>query len=40
MKSITLGGVARVLEDGCNEIEIDTEIAGRARRAVTRMLAL
>ncbi|MGA2710152.1 MAG: quinolinate synthase NadA [Steroidobacteraceae bacterium] len=40
MKSITLGGVARVLEDGCNEIEIDAEIARRARVAVTRMLAL
>jgi quinolinate synthase len=38
MKSITLFGVARSLEDGCNEIEIAPEIAGRARRAVRRML--
>jgi quinolinate synthase len=40
MKCITPLGVARVLEDGCNEIEIDDGIAPRARRAVTRMLAL
>jgi len=40
MKSITTAGVARVLEDGCNEIEIDPNIAERARRAVSRMLAL
>jgi quinolinate synthase len=38
MKSITLSGVARSLQDGCNEIEIAPEIAGRARRAVRRML--
>jgi quinolinate synthase len=38
MKSITPFGVARSLQDGCNQIEIAPEIAGRARRAVRRML--
>jgi quinolinate synthase len=40
MKRITLFGVALVLEDLSNEIEIDAAVAIRARRAVERMLSL
>lgn len=39
MKSITLSGVAHVLEDFSNEIDIDEAVAQPARRAVERMLA-
>jgi quinolinate synthase len=40
MKRITLFGVALVLEDLSNEIDIDAAVAIRARRAVERMLSL
>ncbi|HUX72444.1 MAG TPA: quinolinate synthase NadA [Steroidobacteraceae bacterium] len=40
MKSITLEGVVRVLEDLCNEIRIDAALALRARLPIERMLAL
>lgn len=40
MKSITLEGVMRVLEDPDNPIEIDPSLADRARRPIERMLAL
>ncbi len=40
MKSITLEGVARVLEALDNRVEIDQQTAERARRPIERMLAL
>ena len=40
MKSITLDGVALVLDDLCNEIAIDGALAARARLPIKRMLAL
>jgi quinolinate synthase len=40
MKSITLFGIATVLEDLSNEIDIDDAVAVPARRSVERMLAL
>jgi quinolinate synthase len=40
MKSITPSGIARVLEDQCNTIEVERRVAGRARRALERMLAI
>ena len=40
MKSINLHDIEHVLEDRCNEIEIDERVAERARHAVERMLAL
>jgi quinolinate synthase len=40
MKSITPLGIARVLEDQCNTIEVESFIAERARRALDRMLAI
>ena len=39
MKSITIDGLTLVLEDGCNQIEIDPVVAPRARRALERTLA-
>jgi len=40
MQAVTPPSVARVLEDGCNEIDVEPEIAQRALRAISRMLAL
>ncbi len=40
MKSITLFGIALVLEDLSNEIDIDSAVVIRARRALERMLSL
>lgn len=40
MKCITLFGVALVLEDLSNEIDVDAAVAQRARRSVERMLSL
>lgn len=38
MKSITLAGVAEVLENACNEVHLDHTVAERARRSLERML--
>jgi quinolinate synthase len=40
MKSITLFGIATVLEDLSNEIDVDDAVAVAARRSVERMLSL
>jgi len=40
MKRITLGGIRRSLETLTTEVVIDPEVAGRARRAVERMLEI
>jgi quinolinate synthase len=38
MKRITLGRIRRALETMTHEVTVEPEIAGRARRAVERML--
>jgi quinolinate synthase len=40
MKRITLGNIRRALETTTHEVTIDPAVAGRARRAVERMLAV
>ncbi len=40
MKKITLDKLYRTLRDGVYEVRVDPEVAGRARRAIERMLAL
>ena len=40
MKRITLGGIRRSLETLTTEVLVDPAVAGRARRAVERMLAI
>ena len=40
MKRITLANIRRALEENRHEVTIDPAIAGRARRAVERMIAL
>jgi len=39
MKRITLPKIRRALETMTHEVTVDPEIAGRARRAVERMMA-
>jgi quinolinate synthase len=40
MKRITLANIRRALEENRYEVTIDPAVAGRARRAVERMIAL
>lgn len=40
MKRNTLAAIRRSLETGTNEIEVDPTLAGPARAAIERMLAL
>ncbi|TIW91280.1 MAG: quinolinate synthase NadA, partial [Mesorhizobium sp.] len=40
MKRITLANIRAALEDNRHEVRIDPRLAGRARRAVERMLAI